>query len=265
MMLDEILKKINSELLTESVVSELKAEFDSAVNESAEALNKEFMKTTLISENEKLLDKYDAKFEELKQTLTESKDKEVESIKNELVESLDSYLEIVVDEFLKENKITIDQEVEAEKVNAIVEAFETLLVTTGVDVARIVESKEQVDADLNESDAKKLVEMEARLNKLISEKKELIAQNKEMLTIGLKAEVCEGLSVVQKDRFEKLASMFEMGEDKLDYLSKLEAIKESIVSDSSKTEVKMVQESEVKTADVIVESKKFSPDSKRFF
>ena len=28
MMLDEILKKINSELLTESVVSELKAEFD---------------------------------------------------------------------------------------------------------------------------------------------------------------------------------------------------------------------------------------------
>ena len=36
MMLDEILKKINSDLLTESVVSELKAEFTSAVNEEAE-------------------------------------------------------------------------------------------------------------------------------------------------------------------------------------------------------------------------------------
>lgn len=264
-MLDEILKKINSDLLTESVVSELKAEFTSAVNEEADKLNKEFMKTTLISENEKILDKYDAKFEEFKLGLTESKEKEVETIKNELVESLDSYLEIVVDEFLKENKITIDQEVETEKVNAIVEAFETLLVTTGVDVARIVESKEEVDAKMNESDSKKLAEMETRVNKLISEKKELMSQNKEMLTIGLKAEVCEGLSVVQKDRFEKLASMFEMGEDKMDYLSKLEAIKESIVSDSSKTEVKVVQESEVKTADVIVESKKFSPDHTRFF
>lgn len=267
-MLDEILKKINSEVLTESVVSDLKTAFESAVNEAVEVKNKEYMNTTLISETEKILDKYDAKFEEFTSSLSEQKEKEVEAIKTELVESLDSYLDIVVEEFLKENKVSIDQEVEAERVNAIVEAFDTLLVTAGVDISRIVESKTQVEDKINESAERKVVEMEHRLDKLIAEKKDLEKQNREMLVIGLKSEVCEGMSVVQKDKFEKLASIVDMGEDKVEYLNRLEAIKESIVSDSSKTDKKVVQESDVKPTEVIVESKKdekLSIDSSRFF
>lgn len=265
-MLDEILKKINSEVLTEAVVSELKSAFDSAVNEAVEIKNKEYMSTTLISETERILDKYDAKFAEFTDALTESKEKEVESIKNELVESLDSYLEIVVDEFIKENKVTIDKEVESEKVNAIIEAFDTLLVTAGVDISRMVESKTEVEDKINESAERKVVEMEKRLDKLISEKKDLEKMNKDMLIIGLKTEVCEGLSVIQKDKFEKLASIVDMGDDKMEYLSRLEAIKESIVSDVKVD--KVVQESDNKKVDVIVESKKvekLSIDSSRFF
>lgn len=265
-MLDEILKKINSEVLTEAVVSELKSAFDSAVTEAVEIKNKEYMSTTLISETERILDKYDAKFAEFTSTLSESKEKEVESIKNELVESLDSYLEIVVDEFIKENKVTIDKEVEAEKVNAIIEAFDTLLVTAGVDISRMVESKTEVEDKINESAERKVVEMEKRLDKLISEKKDLEKMNKDMLIIGLKTEVCEGLSVIQKDKFEKLASIVDMGDDKMEYLSRLEAIKESIVSDVKVD--KVVQESDNKKVDVIVESKKvekLSIDSSRFF
>ena len=110
--------------------------------------------------------------------------------------------------------------------------------------------------------------MESRLDKLISEKKELEKQNREMLQIGLKAEVCEGLSVVQKDKFEKLASIVDMGEDKVEYLNRLEAIKESIVSEPKVVEKVVVQESSVKPVEVIVESKKeekLSIDSSRFF
>lgn len=267
-MLEEILKKINSEVLTESVVSELKVAFDSAVNEAVDAKNKEYMNTTLISETEKLLDKYDAKLEQFTTKMNEEKEKEVEAIKTELVESLDSYLEIVVEEFLKENKITIEQEIQSEKVNAILEAFDTLLVTAGVDITRMVESKTAIEDEINESAERKLVEMESRLDKLISEKKELEKQNREMLQIGLKAEVCEGLSVVQKDKFEKLASIVDMGEDKVEYLNRLEAIKESIVSEPKVVEKVVVQESSVKPVEVIVESKKeekLSIDSSRFF
>ena len=63
--MEEILKMINSDILTESVVSELKTAFDTEVKAKVD----EFKNTEMISESEKILDKYDAKFEEFKAEL----------------------------------------------------------------------------------------------------------------------------------------------------------------------------------------------------
>lgn len=260
--MEEILKQINSDILTESVVAELKQAFETAVNEKVE----EFKKQELVSETEKILDTYDAKFEEFKTELNESKEKEVEEYKESLVEALDGYLEIVVEEFLKENKIAIETEIEAEKSKAIVEAFETILVTAGVDVARIVEAKKEAEVEDEINEGKQVEELEARFNKVLDENKALRAKNDEMLKLGLKSELSEGLSMVQKDKFMKLAEIVEMDSDKAKYLKKLEAIRESVMGEESKTVEAPVTESTT----VITESKTeiksdFKVDSSRFF
>lgn len=261
--MEEILKQINSDILTESVVSELKSAFDAQVSLRVE----EFTKSTLLSENEKMLDLYDTKLEEFKTTLNESKEKELEEYKNEIVESLDSYLDVVVGEFLKENKIAIDEEVSAIKSKTILEAFDAILVTAGIDVARIVEGKDKEEVEVSESAAKKLSDMEDRYNNLLEEKKILETKNTEMLVLGLKNELSEGLSVVQKDRFNKLADLVDIIDDKKVYLTKLEAIKESIMSTNTVTET--IVDDKSKKVEVITESKKpeqqIKVDSSRFF
>lgn len=259
--MEEILKKINSDILTESVVAELKEAFDSAVTAKVD----EFKKTEMLSETEKILDKYDAKFEEFKAELLESKEKELEEYKSDLVEALDSYLDVVVEEFLAENKVAMEDEVAIEKSKTVLEAFDAILVTAGVDVQKIVEAKEAAEDEVNESTEAKLVDMEERFNKLMEEKKELEAKNAEMLEIGIKAEMCEGLTVVQKEKFNKLAEIVEMGEDKEAFVSKLEAIKESVLGEKVVAESKKEDNKEDK---VITESKDVEQvvvDSSRFF
>ena len=255
--MEEILKKINSDILTEAVVTELKQAFDAAVDEKV----KEFKTQELVSETEIILNKYDAKFEEFKSHLTESKDKEVDDYKDSMVEALDGYLEIVVEEFLKENKIAIEDEIHLEKSKAIVEAFEAILVTAGVDVARIVEAKKVAEENDNISEGSKVEELESRFNRVLEENKALREKNEDMLKLGLKSELTEGMSMIQKDKFIKLADIVELDSDKAKYLKRLEAIRESVMGEESKTIA--VTESK---ATVIIESKTdIKSDSSRFF
>jgi hypothetical protein len=270
--MEEILSKINSELLTEAVIADLKTEFENLVESKVEAESEkmletydakfeEFKKTELVKESERILDTYDVKLEEFQTTIEESKEKELAEYKSELLESLDTYLDLVVNEYLTENKLTIDTEVEVEKANAVLEAFDALLVTTGVEVSRIVEAKEEAEVSVSEEAENTISDMETRLNKALDENKELVATNTEMLKLGLTNEVCEGLSDIQKDKFDKLSALVEMGEDKEDYLSKLEAIRESVIS----TKIEVVQEPKKEV--VIEESKKEEQkiESSRFF
>ena len=262
-MLDKILKKINADFLTESVTKEITEAFDSAVSSKVE----EFKKTAMVSETEKILDLYDAKLDEFKSQIVEAKDAELESYKTNLVESLDSYLELVVEEYLKENKIAIEKEVASKKAEAILEAFDTVLVSAAVDVKTIVEAKtSKTDGKVVTATAK-IEEMEARLNKVLDENKNLKVKNDDLLVLGLKTEVSEGLTLVQRERFEKLAKLVGVSENKVDYLNKLEAIKESILSEKSPAKVEQVSESTKSKQVPINESKQSAVkvDSSRFF
>lgn len=204
-MLEKLFEAIDDKILT----PELKSEMEASYNEAVE------LKATELSEAK--IQELEEKAEQFKAEL-EAKNEESQK---ELLESVDSYLNRVVDNFLSESKEKLDESLKAEKADMIIEAFDAMIVAGSVDVAKIVEAKEE---SMVES---ALESKTAEFDKLVEEN---IAKDKEindLLKKGVIAEMKEGLSIVEAGKFEKLAEIVEFSRDDK-YVSKLETIKESV-------------------------------------
>lgn len=206
------------ESLDETVfTTELKEALEVQFNEAVEAKAIQIAEDKINEEIESL----NTKSEEHIEYLNEKAEEYVETVKTELVEQLDKYLDRVVDDFMNDAKDSLDESVKSEKADMIIEAFESMLVATGVDVARIVEAKEDesVQTELSESVAKN--------DALVEEILALKEENDKLIKLGVINEMKEGLSIVEAQKFEKLADLVEFSKDEA-FTEKLETIKESI-------------------------------------
>jgi hypothetical protein len=176
--------------------------------------------------------------------LAESKEAEYEEymfsqlteMKEELEDTLDAYLEKVVEQFVEDNSFAIDESIKSEKYDAVLEGFNSLMITTGVEIAQIAEAKEEGSevADLTES----VEEAEEMADRLMSENLELKERNAELLKTGLIKESMEDMSALQKDKFLKLASVVEFDEsDPVGFISRLDTIVESVKGIEQREEV----------------------------
>jgi len=134
---------------------------------------------------------------------------------------LDKYLERIVEEFVAEAKSSLEESVTSEKADMIIEAFDSMLVATGVKVSKIVESKDNSDIE------NKLEESISKYDALVEENIALSEENKKLIKMGVISEMKEGLSLVESNKFEKLADLVEFSKSE-DYVSKLTTIKESV-------------------------------------
>lgn len=206
------------ESLDETVfTTELKEALEVQFNEAVEAKAIQIAEDKINEEIESL----NTKSEEHIEYLNEKAEEYVETVKTELVEQLDKYLDRVVNDFMNEAKESLDESVKSEKADMIIEAFESMLVATGVDVARIVEAKEDesVQTELSESVAKN--------DALVEEILALKEENNKLIKIGVINEMKEGLSIVEAQKFEKLADLVEFSKDEA-FTEKLQTIKESV-------------------------------------
>lgn len=206
------------ESLDETVfTTELKEALEVQFNEAVEAKAIQIAEDKINEEIESL----NTKSEEYIEYLNEKAEEYVETVKTELVEQLDKYLDRVVNDFMNEAKESLDESVKSEKADMIIEAFESMLVATGVDVARIVEAKEDesVQTELSESVAKN--------DALVEEILALKEENNKLIKIGVINEMKEGLSIVEAQKFEKLADLVEFSKDEA-FTEKLQTIKESV-------------------------------------
>ena len=103
----------------------------------------------------------------------------------------------------------------------MIEAFDAMLTAGGVEVAKIVEAKEADDVET------KLAESVEKYDDLVEEVIDLKKENDKLIKMGVIAEMKEGLSIVEAEKFAKLADLVEFSKDE-GYLSKLETIKESV-------------------------------------
>lgn len=227
--ISKLFESLDAKVFTPELRESLETQFNEAVE----------IKSALMVQ-EKIAE-LEAKEVELIESLTEKAEEFKEIQKAEMVDALDKYLERVVEEFIAESKDALTESIKMEKADMIIEAFDAMLVAGGVEVSRIVEAKDSTDLDA------KLEESVSKNDALVEEIISLKAENDSLLKAGVIAEMKEGLSLLESEKFEKLAALVEFTKDEI-YAEKLQTIKESVKGAVEKEEIQDINESAGKPA-----------------
>ena len=209
-----ILAKLDEAVFTDELKKEISESFTETVDAKVEILVAE-----------KLVELVEAKEKEISNRFVA----EAAEYKTKLLENLDEFLSLIAEEYINENKITIEESVQGEKLESLLEGFNSLLIAGGVELKTISEN-------LDDTEAREAVaESTERIDALVVENMALKKQKAELLKMGLVAEIKEGMSVVQKEKFDKLASVVEFDvNNSVKYLKSLEVLRESVIG--SKTD-----------------------------
>lgn len=227
-MLETLLESLDKEVYTEEMVESIKTQFNEAVETKAKeiaevAINEETLKieASFAEKLEEKLNELDEKSDEYKKELDEKSAEFIEEKMTSILDNVDKYLDRIIEEFVTESKDKLDESLKSEKSDMIIEAFDAMLIAGAVDISKIVEAKNDTDVEV------KLKESIEKYDDLVEENILLKDKNKELLKSGVILELKEGLSLVESERFEKLANLVEFSETK-SYIEKLETIKESV-------------------------------------
>lgn len=218
-MLEKLFESLDEKVFTPEVKEQIKDVFNEAVEVKALEIADE-----KITEK---LDELNEKQKEFEERLVKEYEQKLQEKYQGLVEKLDDYLELIVEKFINENKEKLNALVKNKKADTVLEAFDSMLVTTGVEVSRIVEAAEEA------SDKTVVKTLKEKNNELVEELIKTRKENEKLLRLGIINEMCEGLSLVEADRFKKLANLVEFTRDE-SYVKKLEMIKENVKAGSSK-------------------------------
>ena len=212
------------EQVAEEQAPEIDVEEDMNALFSGEELSEEFQnKAKTIFEAA-----INSKVAKIKEEIEEENEKkiveEITEIKEALVERVDSYLEYVADEWLKDNKLSVEHGLKSEMTESFLSGMKQLFEEHYVSIP---EDK----YDVVENMVDKLDEMETKLNEQIERNVGLNKRLAESTADVIVSEVSEGLAATQK---EKLASLAESVEFKSEesYREKLETLKESYFGQS---------------------------------
>jgi hypothetical protein len=182
-------------------------------------------------------------------------DEEVTEVVETLTTQLDNYLDYVVENWMKENEVAIESALRNELMEDFIEGLKGLFAQHYIDVPN-------TKLDVLESLASKVEELETRLNESIEENVEMKRQIIEVERGHALAEVAEGLTVVQMDKFEKLAEGIEFDGNLDSYRRKLNIIKENYFGE--KPSAKRVQDFDNEASGILTEEVVTSPEVKRY-
>ena len=203
----------------EEVEEEFNIDEDVEALLSGEELSEEFQeKAKLIFETA-----LRAKVSEIRESLEEhykvALQEEVQEIKTILEERVDAYLEYVADEWMTENRLTIQSGIKEELsesfMNGLKDLFEAHYVSIPEDKYNVLESM-----------VEKLDDMETKLNEQIEKNISLNKRLAESVADGIFDEISEGLALSQKEKLASLAESVEF-ESEVEYREKLETLRES--------------------------------------
>lgn len=213
MSLEKLFESLDENVFTADLKEAMQAEFNEAVEAKAAVIADEKI--------EEEIDRLEEKSENHIDFIEEKAEEYVSLKEQEMLEAMDKYLNRVVEEFLVESQEALEESARSEKADMIIEAFDSMLVAAGVDVSRIAEAKESSDIE------NRLEESTNKYDSLVNENINLQEENERLIKMGVIAEMTEGLSIVEREKFQKLANLVEFTGDE-SFANKLETIKESV-------------------------------------
>lgn len=188
-------------------------------------LSEAFDKAVMVKSVELMDEHVASKVAEAKELLEEEYAEKVENLED----TLDGYMTSVVEEFIATNTPVYEAEIKDEKATKLLEMFDKMMIIAGIEMSDIQEARSERDI---KEDANSLENQIARLDARLSEKENDLAEARKeankFLKDGIIAEVSKDLSIVEADKFEKLAGMVTFSRDKK-YIDALDTIKASIV------------------------------------
>ena len=181
--------------------------------EKAATIFEAAVKTKIASIVEELEAQYNTKLAE-----------ETDKVRASLAEEVDGMLKYTSERWLEENQVAIDTGLKVEITESFITGLKGLFDEHYIDVP---EGKEDVLESMNTS----LREMEDRLNEQIEANVKLSNRISEFSREGIVAEMSEGLTDTQKEKFASLAEAVSF-KDEETYREKLNTIKGSYFSES---------------------------------
>lgn len=161
-------------------------------------------------------------------------EQEVDDVKQELTEKVDSYLNYVVDEWMKENKLAIENGIRTEIAESFIGKLKDLFVESYIEVP-------QTKANLFDEMAEAIETLETRVNEEVKRNVTLVNENKAMKAVGIFMEQTKHLTDVQSDKVAKLAENIEF-ESEDDFADKIRTIVENVSKASTISESRKVAE-----------------------
>lgn len=161
-------------------------------------------------------------------------EEEVTSIVKEIEGNLDNYLDYVVENWMKENEVAIESSLRNEIMEEFIGGLKNLFAEHYIDMP-----EEKID--VVEELAAKVEELEGKLDEAINENAELANIVAESVRQDAVAEVAEGLTLSQSEKFHSLAEGVEFDGDPDVYKKKLSVVKETYFP-STKPQVSNIEE-----------------------
>jgi hypothetical protein len=212
-------------------------------------LSEEFTaKATMVFEaavNEAASVKAEAVIVETELALEESMQEALEESVEGMLENLDSYLDYVVEEWMTENEVAIEAGIKVEMAESLMDGLKGLFEEHNINVE---EETLDVVAELEEE----IETLKANANKAIVENVELKKARDASTASAVFAEMTEGLTLVEQERFKVLSEKLAF-DDVDSYKSDLETLKESffkkakpLVEEAAEEEALITEDTEVK-------------------
>lgn len=212
-----------SDAVKESVREDLKALFDAdktlteEARERLETIFEAAVTARVLIEREEMEACYE---EELMET--------VEEVKSEIEDQINSYLSYCTEQWMSDNEVAIENSLRSELTEEFMEGLRELFENNFINFP---ESK----TDVIEALAEKVEELEETLTQVIEENNELKGVNIETEIIEAIEEVAQGLTVSQTEKLISLAEDVEFDGDVDNFKNKVNIIKETYFSQSSKS------------------------------
>lgn len=203
----EILKNVlNEDVLT----SELQSEIENRFNEAVEEKSRQLVEERIQEEKQNLIEEYDAKLEDLNEML---------------IAKLDKFLSEEISNFKDSINERLKHDLDIEQADAIIEAFDAMVVASGADLLSIQNKFE-------EKTSSKEAELTEKLDSTIAKNLELKTKVQDLEKEVTLSEACKDLTISEAEKLRKVASLYPVDED---FAEKVKVLKESILEKVEET------------------------------